>query len=303
MAKTIKFNLILDGYPVRTIESLQEHFSIEDTLRYFRNGLLARWLDVRGYTEKLEAVKRIDPDANARTIVSELARIFEIKANSSSIEESIAILNYLDEEKASDAVYRENAFEKRQIIGDYHSGYNELIRNMEDHQEDMALLKADAIELERTYLDLFMLDYGNLFYRLAANAPRAVFAILTREALRKYWLVYDSDLDRRNRYGLYVNFGIYDSIKKNLLLANKVKSILGDDLKILKRNTQAMWDPIERPEVKIMVISMRSGSFIKNAGEFSEKLGASDVNEKFLFLNGLEYQCNDESYELRYMEV
>lgn len=64
-----------------------------------------------------------------------------------------------------------------------------------------------------------------------------------------------------------------------------------------------MWDPIERPEVKIMVLHIQKGTFIKNAGEFSEKLSAEDVNEQFLKLNGLEYQCNNETYELLYMEV
>lgn len=40
MAKTIKFNLICDNTPVRTIEDLQNNFSIEDVLNYYRNGLL-----------------------------------------------------------------------------------------------------------------------------------------------------------------------------------------------------------------------------------------------------------------------
>lgn len=53
MAKTIKFNLILDGYPVRNLEGLQEHFSIEDILKYFRNGLLLRWLKVRGIQKNM----------------------------------------------------------------------------------------------------------------------------------------------------------------------------------------------------------------------------------------------------------
>ncbi len=44
MAKTIKFNLICDDTPVRTIEDLRENFSIEDVLMYYRNGLLERWL-------------------------------------------------------------------------------------------------------------------------------------------------------------------------------------------------------------------------------------------------------------------
>ena len=82
-----------------------------------------------------------------------------------------------------------------------------------------------------------------------------------------------------------------------------LKSLLGDDLKIVKRNTQAMWDPIERPEVKLMVIKIAPGTFVKNAGEFSEKLGDTDVNNKFLLFNGLEYQCNNEANELLYMEV
>ena len=44
MAKTIKFNLICDNTPVRTIEDLQNNFSIEDVLNYYYNGLLCRWL-------------------------------------------------------------------------------------------------------------------------------------------------------------------------------------------------------------------------------------------------------------------
>lgn len=35
MAKTIKFNLICDGKSIRTIEDLQENFSVEDILKYY----------------------------------------------------------------------------------------------------------------------------------------------------------------------------------------------------------------------------------------------------------------------------
>ncbi len=42
MAKTIKFNLICDNEPIRTIEDLQNHFSVEDVLAYYHNGLLLR---------------------------------------------------------------------------------------------------------------------------------------------------------------------------------------------------------------------------------------------------------------------
>ena len=54
MAKTIKFSLICDGNPVRTLEDLKNNFSIEDIITYFNNKLLHRWLSVRGYNVELE---------------------------------------------------------------------------------------------------------------------------------------------------------------------------------------------------------------------------------------------------------
>ena len=126
---------------------------------------------------------------------------------------------------------------------------------------------------------------------MADSAPKAIFAILTRDAFRPFWI------------GEEATEKIYNHIVTILLDSVKVKEILGDDLKIVNRDTQAMWDPIERAEVKVMVISIESGTFVKNAGAFSEKLGDTDVNDNLVIFNGLEYQCNDESYELLYMEV
>lgn len=292
MAKTIKFNLILDNYPVRNIEGMQEHFSMEDMLKYFDNGLLLRWLDVRGYKKEYEKVSEIDKNADRKAIITELVKIFEVvDLDDSEIEKAISILSYLDEEKELNAIYKENAFGKKQIIDDYHSGYTALVMHMEENKDNMAVLKADAIQLEREYFGLFVLNHYALYFRLLLSAPKALFAILTRDAFRKFWI------------GKNANEKIYTSIKLALLAPKNAKEILGDDLKIVKRNTQAMWDPIERPEVKLMVINIARGTFIKNAGNFSEKLGDTDVNGKLVKFDGLEYQCNNETYELLYMEV
>lgn len=59
-----------------------------------------------------------------------------------------------------------------------------------------------------------------------------------------------------------------------------------------------MWAPIKKTEIKLMVISIEHGTFIKNAENFSEKLGDKDVNGKLVKFNGLEYQCNGENGEL-----
>ena len=290
MAKTIKFNLILDGHPVRNLEGLQAHFSIEDMLMYYKNGLLLRWLDVRDYQSQHNGVKAVQKTTD-QEIISELIKIFELEMEESSIEKAIAIYVYQEETRRLNQEYKENAFHKNQIILDYHSGYDALIEHMIENMENMALLKADALILEQEYLGLFILDHVALFEKLKNNAPKAVFALLTCNAFRPYWIGETAD-DK-----------IYMSIKNDLLPIDIIKGVLGNDLKIVKRNTQAMWDPIERPEVEVMVLRIENNTFIKNAGEFSEKLGASDVNNQFLKLNGLESQCNDEKLELLYMEV
>lgn len=286
MAKTIKFNLILDEYPVRNLEGVQEHFSIEDMLKYFKNGLLHRWLDVRGYKEQYDAVKKIKENESVKEIIKKLIRIFNVEQEDADIEKNIRILEYLEEEKALNAIYRENAFKKRTIIDDYHSRYKALILHMVENKDNMALIKADILEMEKEYLGLFYLQYVDLYFEISKDVPKAVFAMLTRDVYREKWLN---------------NERIIKSIKNILLPA--VKDILGDDLKIVKRNTQAMWDPIERPEIQVMVLKIEPGTFIKNAGNFSEKLSVTDIIDKFVILNGLEYQCNDANYELLYMEV
>lgn len=98
MAKTIKFNLICDGSPVRTIEDLQNHFSIEDVLRYYDNRLLHRWLSVRGFEEEQRKVSAITAK-NQMDIIKELISIFDVSADASSVEESVYMLRYLEERK------------------------------------------------------------------------------------------------------------------------------------------------------------------------------------------------------------
>ena len=77
MAKTIKFNLICDEKPVRTIEDLQNNFSIEDVLAYYNNKLLHRWLSVRGYDSELEKVSAIT-STDPMEVIKELICIFDI---------------------------------------------------------------------------------------------------------------------------------------------------------------------------------------------------------------------------------
>ena len=293
MAKTIKFNLILDKQPVRTIDELRENFSIEDMLKYFKNGLLLRWLKVRGYEAEYKAVKDIDNSSTSKDIVISLIKIFGmIDVDMDNIEKEISILDYQEQEKELNKIYAKNAFAKKQVIEDYHAGYDKLILHMEENSDKLAILKADTIQMEREYSELFFLNHYDLYFQLLTSAPKAIFSMLTRDVFREYWI------------GENANEKIKTSIKDYLLGKKQtITEILGDDLKIVKRDTEAMWDPIEKATVKVMILSIDRRTFIKNAGNFSEKLGYEEVIKRLPRLKGLEYQSNSDAPELLYMEV
>ncbi|MEN3954119.1 hypothetical protein [Ligilactobacillus salivarius] len=336
MAKTIKFNLILDNHPVRNIEELQEHFSIEDMLKYFENGLLLRWLKVRGYEKEYIAVENIGKSLGNKDIIVSLLKIFKMNdIDIDDIEKEVSILEYQNEKRKLNEIYKENSFTKEQIIEDYHAGYNALILHIEKNKDNMAILKADAVQMEREYSRLFSLNYYELYFRLLNSAPKAIFAMLTRDIFRKCWLdekskssalptttaataavsASNSIQEGLNRFKkIYARDQIKSSIEtdardqikssiESLLNSKSAEKILGDDLKIVRENTEEMWDPIEKSTVKVLIISIARGTFIKNAGDFSEKLGYEDVNKKLLRLNGLEYQSNSAVHKLLYMEV
>ena len=97
MAK-IKFNLNFSGEQIRTLDDLRDNFSIEDVLDVYNNGMLVKWLDVRNYKSELEQVNAIHA-TNARGILTELIRIFAISDDPSEIQDSLSVLDYLEERK------------------------------------------------------------------------------------------------------------------------------------------------------------------------------------------------------------
>ena len=97
MAK-IKFNLNFGGEQIRTLDDLRDSFSIEDVLDVYNNGLLVKWLDVHNHKHELEKVNAIQA-TDARGILTELIRIFGVSDDPSEIEDSLSVLDYLEERK------------------------------------------------------------------------------------------------------------------------------------------------------------------------------------------------------------
>ena len=88
MAKTIKFDLPIDGVKVATLDDLRDHFTTE-TIGHFRSGLLARWLRSRSMAREQTAVEALTAGDDA-AILKELCRIFDVEADDDAITAAVA---------------------------------------------------------------------------------------------------------------------------------------------------------------------------------------------------------------------
>ncbi|MBE2939755.1 hypothetical protein [Anoxybacillus flavithermus] len=288
MAKTIKFNLILDNQPVRNIDDLKNNFSIEDMLDVYKNGLLQRWLSVRGYNDYLNKVNSITAHSNTE-IIQQLIKIFEMECDDDKIKESIAILEYVNEQAALLEEYKKANYQVKSIIDDYHVGYESVIMDIIENKDNMPKIKANIQEIEKNYMGLFNLNYKDLYETLIEQAPLAVFAILMNDGMRSCFL--DSEC--------YIHGELNNFIQNRSWLKEKI----GEELKIFKGDTEAYWKDIEPQGKKYMIIRMENGNYVRNAGKFGEELSSSDINGAFVILDGIDYKSRNANHELLYMEV
>ena len=88
----------MDENAVRNMDGLRENFSIEDLLKYYKNGLLLRWLEVREYQKEAEQVKNLKA-VDDKAIIRELAHIFKLEIEDREIDKSTEILKFLEKER------------------------------------------------------------------------------------------------------------------------------------------------------------------------------------------------------------
>lgn len=340
MAKVIKFNLICDDKPIRNIEDLQENFCIEDVLKYYQNGLLLRWLDVRGYAEEYKKVTEIE-ETELLGVAKALIKIFGIEADEKKVEQDIYMIQFLDERKQLCELYRQSDFKVKNIIDDYRVGYQQLVDDIIKNSGDIAKIKADISEIMSNYKWAMDLNHRELFKSLYANhSVLAIMCLLMHEQAREYYLPVrrlsgfdlskninsiikptiikpsndigtsrvaeekykEDNLNKEDKEDNLDKKDMYDKICLILQWTN-FKDILGDNLKSFKGATDGYWKDLETNEKKYMVISMSSGAYVRSAGEKDGDLSSADVKNSFLVLDGIDFKSNYSKYELLYMEV
>lgn len=332
MAKTIKFNLICDDKPVRTIEDLQENFSIEDVLKYYQNGLLLRWLEVRGYEAEYKKVSEIR-EIEALEIVKELIKIFDIEADEKKVEEGVYMLQFLEERKELCEAYKQDSFKAQGVIDDYQTGFNQLIDGIIENPNDVARIKANIAELMSGYKWAMDLNHRQLFWELKELSPLAIMCFLMNDEARKYYLpmpvrkdnVSDDAVKKVNIAAaavavafvkeeddsIAVSYDIENNADKcnmynaicSMLESSDFVSRLGDNLHIFAGVTDGYWKDLETKGKKYMIISMGSGDYVRSAGLQGGDLASTDIENKFVIVDGIDYKSKSSSRQLLYMEV
>lgn len=141
MAKKIKFNLRCDGYPVSTIEELQEHFALEDVLNYYYgvDKLLLRWLDLRGYEDellKVMAITAVEP----KDVIKELAKIFGVEYEEEDIDSYFRSDAYRKERYKKDNSVRINDLKFHTVIENYRSRYEHIMNDLKSQKQEVRRL-------------------------------------------------------------------------------------------------------------------------------------------------------------------
>ena len=243
MAKVLKFGLMLDDCNVRSLEGLQEHFVIEDVLKYFEDGTLSRWLKVWGYKEQLAAVEAIDKALDKKDIVLQLANIFGIEdVDAADIEKALSVFSYLDKKQKFQVTVQGNALFKKQAVEEYLAGYEALIQDMinkaseQDIEDpDIDVFKEDVQKLEQDYLPLVKLSFSELYFRLRRRkSAKAIFCMSRSNALKKLFkrcpACVKEDYERLKELEVATEVEELDSINSNATKAEEVAVMGGEDI-------------------------------------------------------------------------
>ena len=217
MAKTIKFNLMCDGYPCRNIEDVQEHFCIEDMLEYYESGLLKRWLEVRGFKDELAEVEAIKA-TEVLQITEELIRIFEILTDEDKVKEAVSLINYQKKRQAANQVNEERGYQSATVISNYVSGYDSIIKEMMKKSTPSKVVQQHINTLATDYQPLFEKNIYTFFTMSLQDRPLVCLNLLYNDHSRKFLVPKYSTMDEyrsNNAYDVQSLYQEIDEFKEN----------------------------------------------------------------------------------------
>lgn len=314
MAKTIKFNLICDGQLVRTIEDLQENFSVEDMLGYFESGLLLRWLKVRDYKDEYKEVSEISTKDDLE-IAKKLIKIFNVETDEKEIAKDVYMLQFLKERSQKISKYDSNRLETDEIVKDYTKEYADLVKEIMDNSDDISRIKANITEIVNNYKPVLQLNYRELFWKMAdRDYLLVIMCFLMNSVTRKYYLdAGQPENDKKNmdttikkdKEEIYKKICSYFEPSADIYKSTEddIVKVLGDNVSVFDGKTDEYWKDLEVKGKKYMILGIGTRDKVRAAGDHNGDLSYDDVNNKFPIVDGIDYMSNSTTSKLMYMEV
>ena len=158
MSTSFKFNLLVDGQKVRTLEELRENYNLEDILAHFYSGKLQKWLASRDYKHELDQVKDI-ASSNKLDVSSKLLDIFNIEHDKKELQ----YFNVDGQQVRTLEELREN-FNLEDVLKHFYSGKLQKWLVSHDYKHELDQVKDIAssnkkLDVSSKLLDIFKIEY------------------------------------------------------------------------------------------------------------------------------------------------
>ncbi len=330
MAKTIKFNLIVDGKPVRTLEALRENFVVEDVFEALRGGLLLRWLETRGYADEAEKIRVLTdvPSDEVQTMRKVIAAL-----GAEADERSLYTFLYRAERERRYQACQEGEAHEAALVKAYQENYFKLANALlvsPDYGANAAQIKAAIAEMATHYEWVLDLHHRSLFLSLCRGGYwLSVMCLLMNPTTRRYYLPVTIELEdgkavRDVDRSLPTTDPEYDEMKfkKEAMEAiwnfvrqrvETVRKGVGEkNLRVFAGETAGYWKDLEVKGRQYMVLRMgvlvdgraaADPDYIRAAGAHGVEHSTSQTNGAFMILDGLDYKSGSSQRSVLYMKV
>lgn len=294
MAKSIKFNLVLGGHQVRTIEDLQNHFEADEVLQYYEKGILRRWLLARGYGEqvsKLDAISNKDTES----ILIGLCDTFDMDVDEQEIKQCAADIRSSQEQKpiVGQGVLHQN---ETKVIENHRESYLELMKILFSDTDDLNLIRSTVKTINDKYFYELLLGGEPLLERLWKKSTYTILCLLMYNNTRALICEPETVAD-------VVPSELRGTLTNDMWSRIRSHEYSGKAVKPVKIYGSGNWSTAIPAGQKILVLETPLGVSIRAAGQLKPTYTSEAVAEKLPVLDGLDYKTGYNSRQIWYLEV
>ena len=301
MTKAIKFNLLLDKYPVRDLEDLKTHFNLDDLLVAYHGQVLHRWLEVRGLITELSLLNEIKSNDELLN-ASALCKLFHKTLSREAIQQAVYPFEFRQQQQHRLERLASQQFKRNEVIKSYHGGYTKLCGEMLEECINYPFLKAAVNTLWADYADLFRVDFNRFFDEFIEKSPLTLLTMLGEDNYRQSGLFTE---ERKESLFLLKLNKTPEKLSPILSLLSALFGTLTTPscLQYYSGETDNYWKDLQPKGTKCLILKMEPGNFIRNSGKNGEDLNADAINKQFLILDGIDYKSNNVKHDLVYMVI